>query len=298
MKLLFNKEVDDSSELLAISGLNDASISISHLWPYIRTATRELVNIIGKDNYEKAVDFYDADAFDEEFLELVRYPLVLDAFRKYAPLTDIKFTDNGRQFRADDHHKAPWEWQVDKSDAQMEKAYYAAVDELISFITESEDYDSSEYMLQFTGLYVPNLRVFQEFVHINNSHLLYYKLAPSMRYFEETVIINRVGDKFTEYKTQNNSRIKKLIQNACVHYAMADGIKKLSNQLFPEGLMKSERTGKKAANGYDVESTVLYYDRILDSVLLSLEQEIRKTKTVYVPRKIINFEDNDGFVSM
>ncbi|WP_407402229.1 DUF6712 family protein [Chryseobacterium sp.] len=296
MKILFSKEYDDSSELLELSGLNDADIKITHLWPSLRSATRDIINIIGKDNYQKAVDLYEAGSNDE-FLELVRYPLVLDAFRKFSPLTDIKFTENGRQFRADDHHKAPWEWQINKSDAEMEKAYYASVDELISFITESEEYDSSEYMLQFTGLYVPNLRVFQDFVHINNSHLLYYKLAPAMRYFEETEIINRVGNKFAEYKEQNNSRIKKLIQNACVHYAMSDGINKLSNQLFPEGLMKAERTGRKATNGYDVESTALHYDRIKDSALLSLEQEIRKTKTVYVPRRLLNFDDKDGFVS-
>lgn len=297
MKILFDKEVDDSSELLELSGLNDADIKISHLWPYLRSATRELVNIIGNDNYDKAVDLYEADSKDDEFLELVRYPLVLDAFRKFSPLTDIKFTENGRQFRADDHHKAPWEWQINKSDGEMEKAYYASVDELISFITESDEYESSEYMLQFTGLYVPNLRTFQDFVHINNSHLLYFKLAPAMRYFEETEIINRVGNKFDEYKEQNNSRIKKLIQNACVHYAMSDGINKLSNQLFPEGLMKSEKTGRKATTGYDVESTSLHYDRIKDSALLSLEQEIRKTKTVYVPRRLLNFDENEGFVS-
>lgn len=298
MKILFNKDAGDSTELLEITGMNDASLDIAQFWPYLRMATREIIRIIGKDNYQIGVDKYEAGDKEDEYLQLLRYPIALDAVRKYAPLTDIKFTENGRQFRSDDHHKAPWQWQIEKSDAENEKAYYRTLDELISFIVDDEDMTESEYMQQFTGLFVPNIHEFQKYVNINNSHLLYYKLAPSMAVFEEDEIIARVGNKFLEYKTQKTTRIYRLIQNACVHHAMADGIKKLSLQLFPEGLMKAEVEQKKSANGYDVESAALYYEKKTNGFLLSLEQEISKGKTDFVPREKINFTKDDGFVSL
>ena len=298
MKILFNKNAGDSSELLEITGINDASLDIAQFWPYLRMATREIIRIIGEDNYQVGVDAYEAGDFEDDFLQLLRYPIALDAVRKIVPLTDLKVTENGRQFRSDDHHKAPWQWQIEKSDAENEKAYYRTIDELISYIVESNDMDESEYMQQFTGLYVPNIREFEKYVNINNSHLLYYKLAPSMRAFEEDEIIARVGNKFSEYKNQKTSRIYRLIQNACVHHAMADGIKKLSLQLFPEGLMKAEIEKKKSANGYDVEATALYYEKKTEGFLLSLEQEISKGKTDFVAREKINFTKDDGFVSL
>jgi hypothetical protein len=298
MKILFNKEAGDSSELLAVTGINDASLDIAQFWPYIRMATREIVKIIGEANYQKGVVAYEAHDFEDEFLQLLRYPIALDAVRKIAPLTDLKITENGRQFRSDDHHKAPWQWQIEKSDAENEKAYYRTLDELISFIVDADDMEESEYMQQFTGLFVPNIREFEKYMNINNSHLLYYKLAPSMRAFEEDEIIARVGNKFLEYKNQKNTRIYRLIQNACVHHAMADGIKKLSLQLFPEGLMKAEVEKKKSASGYDVEATALYYEKKADVYLLSLEQEVSKGKTDFVPREKINFSKDDGFVSL
>ncbi len=302
MKILFTKDNVGTGELQEVLGFGDADIKVSKVWPYLRTATREILDIIGKDNYNICVAISEGEEpteENEELYDLVRYAIALNAFRKYQPLNDISITEEGRTFRRDEHTVAAFEWQIDKSDDAMERSYYEAVDEIITFIMDSEELEPSDYMTQFSGLYVPNLKTFQKFLNINNSHLLYFKLAPSLRLCEQREIINRMGEKFAEYKVpeKKDDYITNLIQNCCVYFAMADGIQKFSLQLFPKGLMKAAKTDKRDSSGYDKESTTLFYKNELASLLKNLEIEMKKLKPVYTSKPQVNFSKDDGYVS-
>ena len=134
MEILFDKNREDASELLDLLGFVDKDIQISHVWQNIRTASRKIRKIIGEANYDIAVEKYEEEDFDDEFCTMVRYAIAMDTFRHHAPMTDLAFTSQGRSFRNDDHNRVPWEWQIDKSDESLEKAYYDAVNELITFI--------------------------------------------------------------------------------------------------------------------------------------------------------------------
>ncbi|MEC5156653.1 DUF6712 family protein [Chryseobacterium sp. MP_3.2] len=306
MKILFSKDSAESGELLEVTGFVDADIKVDRVWPYLRTASRDIFNIIGKVNYElcEAIQEDSSAPTEEtqELYELVRYAIALDAFRKYIPLNDLAFTNEGRLLRRDEHTASAFAWQIDNSNQAMERRYYESVDEIINFIMDSEDLEPSDYMTQFSGLYVPNLKMFQKFVNINDSHLLYFKLAPSLRLCEQREIINRMGNKFADYRLpiKKDDYITNLIQNCCVYFAMADGIQKFSVQLFPEGLMSakgSERQDKKAGSGYDKESTSLFYRNELAGLLKNLEIEMKKLEPVYTSKPQINFSKDDGFVS-
>lgn len=297
MEILFKKNITDASEILDVLGINDADIDINHIWQHLRTASRKVMKIIGEDNYQLAFDKYELDDKEDEFCSMVRYAIALDAFRNYAPLTDLAFTSQGRSFRNDDHNKVPWEWQIDKSDAALEKSYYDIVNELIIYIIEN-DMEQSDFMQQFTGLFVFSLDEFQKYVNINDSYLLYYKLGPSLKLFEQREIINRTGSRFAEFRENKTTYIYTLIQNCCVYFAMADGIKKLSVQLFPEGAMKGEKKSKKAATGYDIEASVLYYNNELDNLLIDLENEVKKITLRPITVRSNKFDENDGFVTL
>lgn len=297
MEILFDKEDTDSSEILNLVGFNDADIKIVHIWQHIRAASRKIMKIIGTVNYDLAYEKYDSEESDDEFCSMVRYAIAIDAFRNYSPLTDLAFTSQGRAFRNDEHNRVPWEWQVDKSDDALEKNYYDVVNELITFIIENE-MEQSDFMQQFTGLFVFSLDEFQKYVNINDSYLLYFKLGPSLKLFEQREIINRTGARFAEFKENKTSYIYTLIQNCCVYFAMADGIKKLSVQLFPEGAMKGEKKNKKAATGYDIEASVLYYNNQLNSLLLDLENEVKKLTLRPISVRSNKFDENDGFVTL
>lgn len=304
MKILFNKDNTESGEILDVLGFTDADINLAKVWPYLRSASREIQTIIGEENYTICEtvneDIETADDENAELYDLVRYAVALDAFRKYAPLNDLSFTNDGRLFRRDEHQVAAFQWQIDNSNDAMERRYYESVDEIINFIMDSEDLEPSDYMTQFSGLYVPNLKAFQKYVNINDSHLLYFKLAPSLRLCEQREIINRMGDNFPIYKAvaMRDSYIHGLVQNICVYFAMADGIQKFSVQLFPEGLMKSEKPNKKAGTGYDKESMTLFYRSELASLLKMLEIEMKKLEPVYTSKPQINFGLDDGFVTI
>lgn len=313
MDILFKRETVGTGEIQEVIGFTDADIKSSKIWPYLRTATREIIDIIGKKNYKVCEDLFNQKDFSvyqdednpleqdeaEELYDLVRYAVAINAFRKYQPLNDVSYTDDGRLFRRDEHEVAAFEWQIDRSNEAMETSYYEGVNSLITFILDSEVLEPSDYMTEFSGLYVPGIKTFQKFVDINNSHLLYYKLAPSLRLCEQREIINRLGDKFAEYKkpANSNSYITNLIQNCCVYFAMADGIQKFSVQLFPEGLMKADKSRKKTGSGYDKESTTLFYRKELESLLKNLEIEIKKLKPAYTSKPMINFSADDGYVS-
>ena len=57
MKILFTIDSDGTGEIQDIIGFSDADIPVAKVWPYLRTATREIIDIIGKDNYDICVQF-------------------------------------------------------------------------------------------------------------------------------------------------------------------------------------------------------------------------------------------------
>lgn len=295
MKILFNKEQE--GEIREVLGISDADIEVAKVWPYLRTASREIYSIIGKENYEICeAEFAEPSENEEnqELLDLVKYAVAGYGFKEWAKVADLSFTNNGRMFRRDDHSVGAFEWQINKSDAELDRAYYRALNEVMAFISDSDTLSSSDFILQFRGLYVPNLSEFQRYVHINDSHYLFFKLAPSLRLCEQREIIGRMGTRFQEYKKIKDSHIFTLIQNICVYFAMADGIQKYSVQLFPDGLMTG---GSKSGSGYDKESASLYYRQQMEGLLKTLEVEIKKLQPVYTSRPRINFSDDDGFVT-
>ncbi len=300
MKLLFNENTDDSAELLEVLGFTDADFEFGHLKPYLRSATRDLVQIIGKPNYQILTTQYE-DETDSDVLDIARYAVALGAFRQYAPIKDVDYTTNGRVFRRDDHMVGAFEWQIERSDSALERSYYRAVDEIISCIMEDDRFGQSDYMLQFSGLYVPSLAEFQKYVHLNDSHFLYFKLAPSLRLCEQREIMTRLGTFFVALKAEKDNIMFSLVQNICVYFAMMDGIRKLSVQMFPEGLMRVGSNNSKArstGNQLDIEATALYYERELETLLKSLEAEFAKSQKRAVSGRLLNFGEDDGFVTL
>ena len=300
MELLFNTDVSHAKELHDVLGFIDADFSMVQLLPYLTKSTREIYNLVGETNYDKAVVKFTAGDNDDTFLQLCRYSIALGAFRQFAPLQDLSFTTSGRVFRADDHLKAAFEWMIDKSDDSMERSYYSSIDEILTFIVETTDYETSPRVQNVKELFVNSLQVFQNFVNINDSHLLFFKLAPSLRLAENQLIKSRVGSKFVEYKESLNTPINSLIKNICVYFAMIDGLQKNSVQLFPRGALKEVPNNTKyaSASRIDIESSTLYYRDQLNHLLRDLELQIKKENTIVSTKTLLNFTADDGFVSM
>ena len=119
------------------------------------------------------------------------------------------------------------------------------------------------------------------------------KLAPALQTAENRLIKSRVGNKFQEYFEAENTTINDLIKSICVHYAMADGFKKLSVQLFPEGVFKIGNSSR-----VDVAATILYFEEELTKLLRELEDEHKKLNAIPSTKRMINFDVEDGFVTI
>jgi vacuolar-type H+-ATPase subunit D/Vma8 len=293
MKLLYDISATDSSELHETLGFVDSDLDMNQLAQYIRSATRELLGYIGEANYKKATDFYEQEKYTEEFLILCKYAIGLNAWRKFAPLLDVSHTSQGRAFRADDQLKPAFEHQITNSDKAMEKNYYQAINEIFAFIMSTSGYEVIKEVQKFANLFVSSLQIFQNFVNINDSYLLFMKLAPALQTAENRLIKSRVGAKFQQYFEAENTTINDLIKSICVHYAMADGFKKLSVQLFPEGVFKIGNSSR-----VDVAATILYFEEELTKLLRELEDEHKKLNAIPSTKRMINFDVEDGFVTV
>lgn len=300
MEILFDISSENSSELHDILGFVDSDFSTAQVLPYLSKATREIYNLVGKSNYDKAATNYEDDDLEDPFLNLLRYTIALGAFRQFAPLQDLSFTTSGRVFRADDHLKPAFEWMIDKSDDAMERSYYASIDEILNFINETEGYETTSNVQKVTELFVNSLSIFQNFVSINDSHLLFNKLVPSLRLAENQLIKPRVNSKFVEYKENDNTPINSMIKNICVYFAIMDGLQKNSVQLFPRGVLKEvpNKTKYASASRVDLESSTLYYRDQLQILLRELELQIKKENMVVSKKTPLSFTPDDGFISM
>lgn len=300
MDILFNINSENSGELHEILGFVDSDFTMVQVLPYLTKVSREIYNLVGKSNYDNAAAKYEDGESEDPFLNLLRYTIALGAFRQLAPLLDVSTTTQGRVFRADDHLKAAFEWMIDKSDDAMERSYYASIDEILTFIVETEDYETSPRVQNVKELFVNSLAIFQDFVSINDSHLLFFKLAPSLRLAENQLIKPRVNAKFVEYKEGVNLPINHIIKNICVYFAMMDGLQKNSVQLFPRGVLKEvpNKTKYASASRVDIESSTLYYRDQLQILLRDLEQQIRKENMIISKKTPLSFTPDDGFISM
>lgn len=301
MEYLFNIQQAEASELHDVLGFVDADFSMKQILPYLRSATKDIIELIGDNLYQKAVDFY-IDDEENEFSELLRYAIALNAFRQFAPLSDVSYTTSGRLFRTDENTKSAFEWMIDKSDDAMERSYYASVNEIIRYVFKElpDDAVGITKKLRLDELFVYSLSVFQEYVNINDFYLLFFKLIPSLRIAQKRLILSRVGQKYDFYKHNEDHPVNSIIKNVCVCYAMKDGLKKESVQLFPKGVIKETSGSKKhtSASLMDTESAVLYYDDELTTLLKELENAVAKDNLKAVSGPVINFGSDDQFVTL
>ncbi len=271
MKLLF-KDPGFGRDYKNLLGFVDADMHFSNLQPGLKSASREMIKLIGTELYEYAVavfedeenEHYDNIEDDDErnekisldnlLLEYIRYPIAFNAYRKYAPTNDLKHSNNGRMMRVDDNEKSPFQWMIDKDDKNLEIQYYRSLDDLLNFLedTNPHDWKSSSSYKEARKYFVTTTDDFEEYFPIQ-SRLLLLKLMPAFRKVEREHLIPVIGrTRFNQLKSlfqsersepgeqqefEEEAPLLALIQEVCVYYALAWGLKRLSAQLFPEGVL-------------------------------------------------------------
>jgi hypothetical protein len=285
MKVLFQTTgTAGNTELKGLLGFIDADLKLQNLMPDITTATNDVIDLIGIEVYNKAVEAYNEGAIAEEdklFVYSVRYPIAVNAYRLYSPSNDVAHTNNGRKMRQDEGEKLPFQWMLDSDNAALEKRYYRALDDLIKFLDRSEVENETEetiYTIWTASnafkatqkLFIRTVSEFDDHFPIN-SRLLLIKLAPGISKCEQYEIRPRVSDeKFSALKSAliSNTPITdatdleliRLIREASVAYSLSWAIPRLSVQLYPEGVLQyvspaiSTTQGKTPSLKYETEA--------------------------------------------
>jgi hypothetical protein len=274
MNLLFQTTgTSGSTEIKTLLGALDADIKLQNLIPDLITSTNEVIDLIGIEVYNKAVEAYnngDIAENDKSFVYAVRYPIAVNAYRLFAPSNDISHTNNGRKMKQDNNEKLPFQWMIDADNASLEKRYYRALDDLIKFLdrskvtNETSDtlhtiWTNSDAFKATQKLFIRTVSEFDEAFPIQ-SRLLLIKLAPGISKCEQYEIRPRVSvEKFNALKSalKSNTAISdatdltliRLIREASAAYSLAWGMIRYSAQLFPEGVLQHVTSEKATTKG-------------------------------------------------
>lgn len=313
MDLLFTDDIGNK-EIKSLLGFLDVSIPFKNLKGKIKTATNDIVNLIGKETYALAVVEYkkaeDASDKNEDFIFAVRNAIAIQGYRKYAPHNDLSHTNQGRISRLEENQKSPFQWQVAKDDAALERSYYEALDDLIKYLDDNITSwkQTKEYKLTH-NLFIETAADFDQYFPIGNSRLLLQKLAPGIRLCENNQIKPRLGktlfDTLKEDPSSNEALVSK-IKEATAYFSLAWAMRRLSVQLFPEGVLqgfKSDRLNSKASKpseNNEAYSVAAYFEIDSKNAFLEIEQmvtEINKLPGEEVAPLKFKSDTNNKFIS-
>lgn len=303
MKLLFSKE-NFSEQFKALLGFVDADMRFNRLKSSIEIATSEMIDLIGQSVY----DSFFNESEPGEIHQMAKYAIALQAYRIYAPTADLAVTNNGRLMRRDEHNVSAFQWQIEENDKALANLYYRHLDRLLKYMNEHnitihlQKYDHSK-------LIIPNLKTFESFFNINESHYLYLKLIPAIRDFEASEIKPRVRDLYQDKNTLVSRGIWYHIQSACVDYAMSWGLRRLNIQLFPNGVLQTSKAisqgeNKKRGDKLEYLELAMLFEKDYEKKLKKIEEEIarihKENKSVQKGNADLDlgFCVGDGFVDL
>lgn len=275
MKLLFSpSESASSDEIKSLLGYVDADLKLADLKPDLITATNDIIEIIGLPVYNYALSKLENIEVDDEnqdynLIQAIRYPILVNAYRLYAPSNDLSHTGDGRKMRNDDHEKAAFQWQIEADNKAQEKRYYRALDDLIKFLdnskVEEEDettiwtiWTTSDNYKKSQKLFIRSTNEFNEFFPIQSRFLL-LMISPGIDFCERREILPRIGKtKFDALKEalqsataitdETDLKLLHLIKEACASYSLAWAIPRMSIQIFPEGVIQSYTSDRMTQN--------------------------------------------------
>lgn len=324
MQLLFNITEPEisSDEIKELLGFVDGDYSFKNLMPDIITSTNEVKKIIGIEVYQELHKIYndtiingvytnDYTDTNSNIIRSTRYPIIINAYRLFAPTNDLSHSNDGRRMRTTDNEKMAFQWMIDADTKEHEKRYYRALDDLIDLLDSSkpEDYvtmsdvdkmktifykwtNSTAYN-QCKGLFINTVDEFNKIFQIE-SRLLLLKLSSGLKECERREILPRISKEKFEFLKENEPIEEKdivlldLIKEACVFYAIAWAIPRMSVSLFPEGtlqFMVSDRTttnAKKPALMNETEYALQAFKQSYQQALLDIEKLLEPVPEIIV----------------
>tara|TARA_B100002049_G_scaffold190165_1_gene147106 strand:- start:10589 stop:11557 length:969 start_codon:yes stop_codon:yes gene_type:complete len=310
MILLF-KEETFAQEFRELLGFVDADINFKSVKSDLTSATREMIDFVGKPTYDRWVTLFEKEnrsAAENDQLLLMRYPIAMNTYRLVAPSKDLQHTNQGRMLRTDDQQARPFEWMIERNNEANERKYYRAVDQLLDFLFDDTNFKQTIQYKTIRKYFVCTTADFEEYFPIH-SRLLLMKLSPGLRQAEQRHIKPVLGtEKFDGLKAlhlagtaipNEDQDLFDLIKEFAVYWSLHWAMPRLSVNLLPEGILQrytSERESirsTKVPEGLQTQHASTKFKEDAMEILSRIESEM--TRLVTPPEDPHQDEEDDGF---
>lgn len=211
------------------------SFGFEKIQPDVRRAQIRLIKtILGNDLTSSLAASYaggTSDANQKELLEYVHPAIGNLAMWLYADKGNVVFSNNGAQAFHDNNKKPATEWQFENTKAAYMNSGLDALEDMIEFLEDNTGIYS--WNTQNTReLLIPTALVFQQYVDIKASRLMFLSTIPIIRRVEKDQVRGTLSKElFDSLKTQiltdgepseTNQELMDNIRGAIAHFSYAD----------------------------------------------------------------------------
>lgn len=244
--MIFNKQMNGSDELYALSGTFQAATDFNAIAAEIESATQEVAAIVGQPVIAEAERIYgewNPTEEEDKILVAVQRAVAFLAISRYARLTGLSHGDTGRKIKTDDNEKIPFEWMIDRDDREMRERYFRALDTLFSLLESSaegkgwsEAWKSSDIRTLVSSMIVKKLSDVERVYSLEHSRYMFYMLAPLILEVQQTKLRNIVGGERLQKLVDGDESVQN-IRNQAIRYtvlrAMVTAVQRWSVEVFP-----------------------------------------------------------------
>ena len=288
--MIFNKSTNGAEEAKALLGFIYKSNEFNNLITYINIAERDIKRVIGPEVFKLAEDHYKSDNYKlvpdegetadpmhlllDQLVQHIQLPVMLHAYRRYAPLNDLSHSESGRQITVTDELKPAFEWMLERDNKSLLDIAHETTDILIEFLDEQTDIPYVPTEIAPTGeptnntieeawrtsatysaqrdLFINSAREFDSIFPIGASRRLFLTLVPFIREVELRHIRPAIGatkydairelikdGDLTVAGNEESFEIHQLSKVPIALITISIALKRLSVELLPDSVIQS-----------------------------------------------------------
>lgn len=314
--------ITSSTELRNLTGSYYANNDFTKASTDVELETEAIIRLVGRPVYDRAKAIYTpspdgespgtilpgASETDKNLLRHLQLPIAMGAAIRYMQSNLVSHDDTSRKVKIDKQSESmAWQWMIDADDLAHVRKKQQVTDRLIAWLDSNSitEWDNSAEKRAAKKLFIPDTATFQEHYPIDFSGLFYHTVRPFIADIQRRDIRMALGTDFdTLLQAFTNQSVQPaqepllgLTQQALALLTMAKALKRLSIQVFPEGVMQhftSERhttKGSQIPTTEDLRKYALYLERDAEDALDEIRKYRYESQPDYNPEVLLPEND-------
>ena len=188
------------------------SSNIGVMKPFFSTAERNLILLIGKEQFDELVLEYNKTTQGEEFKEAIEHAqrmIVNQGYFFAVPVLSVNISSAGILINSNENTKQAFPWQVEKVEKSLLELSFTAIEDLLEYLESDEStfakYIASEPYKSQQRFFIKTALEFSRHFDIANSRYLYSTIAYIMKRVEDQELELAFNAPFVEFMRENES---------------------------------------------------------------------------------------------